>query len=78
METLTRRRVLLGLHCVPMSHKKDAMLIWVKSYLNDKTIRGLVKAPDERTKVRIYEFLLSLCIEYMLISFFLQDILLQL
>ena len=20
----------LGLHCLPMSHKKDAMLIWVK------------------------------------------------
>ena len=27
----------LGLHCLPMSHKKDAMLIWVKvrDYSND-------------------------------------------
>ena len=23
----------LGLHCLPMSHKKDAMLVWVKEIL---------------------------------------------
>ena len=34
VETLIRRRVLLasalGLYCLPMFHKKDARLIWVK------------------------------------------------
>ena len=31
METLIRRRVAsgLGLNCLPMSHKKDDMCIWV-------------------------------------------------
>ena len=33
VETLIRRRVLavsdLGLHCLPMSYKKDARLIWL-------------------------------------------------
>ena len=31
METLIRQNVAsdLGLHCLPMSHKKDARLIWV-------------------------------------------------
>ena len=36
VEILIRRRVNaasgLGLHCLPMSHKKDARLIWVKSW----------------------------------------------
>ena len=36
VETLIRRHVLrrqsdLGLYCLPMSHKKDARLIWVKN-----------------------------------------------
>ena len=34
VETLSGRHVLsrldLGLHCLPMSHRKDARLIWVK------------------------------------------------
>ena len=34
VETLIRRRVLrrltLGLRCLPMPHKKDARLIWIK------------------------------------------------
>ena len=30
--TLIRRRVDLGLHCLPMSHKKDARLIWVNMH----------------------------------------------
>ena len=33
----------LGLHCLPMSHKKDARLIWVKCSL--KTFRGSSKNP---------------------------------
>ena len=36
VEILIRRRVNaasgLGLHCLPMSHKKDSRLIWVKSW----------------------------------------------
>ena len=28
----------LGLRCLPMSHKKDAWLIWVNRYLNEKNI----------------------------------------
>ena len=30
VETLIRRRV-LGLHCLPVSHKKDTRLIWVNA-----------------------------------------------
>ena len=36
---LTRSRFAasdLGLHCLPLSHKKDAMLIWVNSSAADR------------------------------------------
>ena len=26
----------LGLHCLPVSHKKDARLIWVKMFCNEE------------------------------------------
>ena len=30
----------LGLHCLPLSHKKDARLIWVKNHLAEEERSG--------------------------------------
>ena len=32
-----------GLHCLPMSHKKEAMLIWVKSHTSRRFYSNLNK-----------------------------------
>ena len=42
METLIRQNVAsnLGLHCLPMSHKKEARLIWVKGPMTHYTSGG--------------------------------------
>ena len=32
----------LGLHCLPMSHKKDARLIWVNNVRQKLTIKGKI------------------------------------